>query len=513
MPAIDHLFAFGEPELVERDDLLDALPGRSRFHQPFGSLVDRERLANARELRLKGWHHVVAGLVQHAPAARLTEATGEAHALDVTRRDADGALADRQLGGDLVETEGLLTQQEQPEHAAEGKGDAVARVELAEIVDEASACNVEFIGAVCAGERATLGHVASLSSYRTFGSYRTYATCNIIAWRCSRNAPIFSSHGSITLIIRREVPDLDAHDDEIWPALPYAEWQPTLATFHMWTQVVGKVKLELTPFLNEWWNVTFAVTARGLTTSTIPFGRRAFQVDFDLIDHRLSIHVSDGRTRSMPLVARSVADFYGEFMSSLESLGIQVRINTTPVEVDNPIPFETDRSHADYDARYVNRCWRILLRVSRLLEKYRTPFVGKSSPVQFWWGSFDLATTRFSGRPAPHRNWPARWMARGAEQEQALAGFWPGNPRHPDPAFVAYTFPEPPGCRTAAVQPDAAFFHPELSEFVLPYEKVRQSDNPDEVVLDFYRSTYEIGATLAGWDRAALERPAAAESD
>jgi hypothetical protein len=295
-------------------------------------------------------------------------------------------------------------------------------------------------------------------------------------------------------------------DDPVWPALPYAEWKPTLTTVHMWAQIVGKVKLELTPFLNEWWNVTFAVTARGLTTATIPFGQRMFQVEFDFIDHRLTVHVSDGNSRSMPLVPRSVADFYVEFMAMLESLGIQVNINTHPVEVDDGIPFETDRVHADYDPLYVNRCWRILLGVSRLLERYRTPFVGKSSPVQFFWGSFDLATTRFSGRPAPPRDWPARWMALGADHEQALAGFWPGNDRLPEPAFVAYTYPEPPGCRTARIFPEAAFFHPELAEFILPYENVRLADDPDQVILDFYRSTYEIGATLAGWDRPALER-------
>jgi hypothetical protein len=294
-------------------------------------------------------------------------------------------------------------------------------------------------------------------------------------------------------------------DDQVWPALPYAEWQPSLATLHMWTQIVGKVKLELSPFLNEWWNVTFVVTARGLSTSTIPFGERMFQVDFDFIDHRLLIHVSDGQSRSMPLVSRSVTDFYAEFMTLLESLGIAVQINTQPVEVDNGIRFEADRVHADYDPLYVNRCWRTLLGVSRVLEQYRTPFIGKSSPVQFWWGSFDLATTRFSGRPAPLRAWPARWMARGATHEQAQAGFWPGNERLPEPAFVAYTYPEPPGCRTAAIHPDAAFFHPELAEFILPYDKVRVAADPDQMILDFYRSAYEIGATLAGWDRATLE--------
>ena len=295
-------------------------------------------------------------------------------------------------------------------------------------------------------------------------------------------------------------------DDDVWPALPYADWKQTYTTLHMWTQIVGKVKLELTPFLNEWWNVTFAVTARGLTTATIPSASacsRWISTSSTIAWRFMSVTDSSA---SMPLVARSVADFYPEFMTILESLGIQVKINTHPVEVDDGIPFEEDRVHADYDPLYVSRWWRILLGVSRLLERYRTPFVGKSSPVQFWWGSFDLATTRFSGRSAPPREWPARWMALGADQEQALAGFWPGNDKVPEPAFVAYTYPEPPGCRTATIQPDAAFFHPELAEFILPYEKVRLADDPDQMILDFYRSTYEIGATLAGWDRAALER-------
>ena len=296
-------------------------------------------------------------------------------------------------------------------------------------------------------------------------------------------------------------------DDPVWPALPYADWKPTLDTLHMWMQIVGKVKLELSPFLNEWWNVAFAVTPRGLTTSAIPEAQRMFQVDFDFMDHRLSIVVSDGRTRSMPLYKRSVSDFFQEFMLNLDSMGIPVRINTHPVEVDDGIPFEEDHVHADYDAVYVNRCWRVLLGISRLLARYRTPFVGKSSPVHFWWGSFDLATTRYSGRLAPPRKWPTRWMELGALHEQALAGFWPGNERLPEPALVAYTYPEPPGCRTATILPDAAYFHPELAEFILPYAAVRQASDPDQVILDFYRSTYEIGATLGGWDREALEQP------
>jgi hypothetical protein len=296
-------------------------------------------------------------------------------------------------------------------------------------------------------------------------------------------------------------------NDAVWPALPYPDWRDTCTTLHMCTQIVGKVKLALTPFLNSWWNVTFTLTARGLTSGMMPFGPEVFQVDFDFIDHRVTIHTSQGRAISIALVARPVADFYADFMRALETLGIRVWINTLPAEVDTPIRFEEDRQHTAYDPDAVNRWWRVLIGVSRAMERYRTPFVGKSSPVQFWWGSFDLATTRFSGRRAPERQWPTRWMALSAQDEQALAGFWPGNDRLPEPAFVAYTAPEPPGCRTATLSSDAAFFHPELAEFVLPYDKVRTTSNPERTIVEFYTSTYTIGATLAGWDRAALERP------
>jgi hypothetical protein len=294
---------------------------------------------------------------------------------------------------------------------------------------------------------------------------------------------------------------------EVWPPLPYQEWKETFDTLHMWTQIVGKVKLALVPFLNEWWQVGFTITSRGLTTSTIPFGRRIFQVDFDFVDHRLVIDVSDGSSRTIRLLPRSVAEFYEEFMRALGELGIRVQITTNPVEVENTIPFDQDQVHSSYDPEYVNRWWRILLQVDRLLQQYRTPFVGKSSPVLFWWGSFDLSEARFSGRPAPEREWPTRWMALGAEQEQACAGFWPGSGKVQAPAFFAYTFPEPPGCREAAVEPDSAFFHPDVSEFILPYEEVRRSPSPDQMILRFFNSVFEVGTTLAGWDRAALERP------
>jgi hypothetical protein len=298
--------------------------------------------------------------------------------------------------------------------------------------------------------------------------------------------------------INTPIPSQDNDGVALWPALPYDAWQDTRETLHMWTQIVGKVKLKLTPFLNEWWNVAFTVTPRGLTTATIPFGQRVFVVNFDFIDHQLTIQVSDGTSKSMPLIPRSVADFYQEFMAALHALGIEVRINTQPVEVENTIPFDEDQVHAAYDPMFVTRFWRILVQVDRLLQQYRTPFVGKSSPVLFWWGSFDLAATRFSGRPAPARDWP--------EQEQASVGFWPGGGKLQTPAFFAYTSPEPPGCREAVIQPDPAFFHPDLSEFILLYDDVRGAAASEQLIMDFFESSYAIGATLGGWDRAALER-------
>ncbi len=296
--------------------------------------------------------------------------------------------------------------------------------------------------------------------------------------------------------------------DRVWPPLPLEEWKATRDTLHMWTQIVGKVKLELSPFLNEWWEVAFAVTARGLTTSTIPWSNGVFEVNFDFIDHKLSVVTSGGAVKVMPLIPRSVADFYREFMATLHALGIGVSINSLPVEVEDGIPFDQDQVHASYDADPVHRWWRILVRVERVLEKYRSSFVGKSSPIQFWWGSFDLCETRFSGRPAPEREWPkgSRWMRFAQDQEHATSGFWPGSGRIQEPAFYAYTYPEPPGFRSMAVRPDPAFCDPDLGEFILRYEDVRRAVAPEQMILGFFESTYEAGATLAAWDRAALER-------
>jgi hypothetical protein len=276
----------------------------------------------------------------------------------------------------------------------------------------------------------------------------------------------------------------------------------------MWTQIVGKVKLELSPFLNEFWEVAFAVTARGLTTSTIPWGNGVFEVTFDFIDHNLRILTSGGAMKGIPLVPRSVADFYHEFTATLQALGIDVRVDPRPVEVENGIPFDQDDTHSSYDADPVDRWWQIAIHVERVLERYRSSFVGKSSPIQFWWGSFDLSETRFSGRPAPKRQWPKRyrWMRFAEDQENATCGFWPGSGRFQEPAFFAYTYPEPPGFRSTVVGPDPAFCDPELGEFILRYEDVRRSADPERMILDFFESAYEVGATLAQWDRAALER-------
>jgi Family of unknown function (DUF5996) len=304
-----------------------------------------------------------------------------------------------------------------------------------------------------------------------------------------------------TVLGRQEVVASD------WPALRYEDWKDTLITLHMWTQIVGKVKLALVPFLNDWWQVPFSVTARGLTTSAIPFGRQIFQVDFDFIDHRLDIQVANSSSRSIPLRPRSVADFYRTLMSSLAELGIMVKIWPHPVEVENKIPFDADTVHSAYDAKYVSRWWRILLQVDRLLQRYRTRFLGKSSPVQFWWGTFDLSEKRYSGRPLPEREWPARWLALGKHQEAATAGFWPGSGKLLEPAFFAFAVPEPPGCRNAVISPAPAGYHPDLGEFILPYDEVRRSTSPDQVILEFFNSTYAVEANLGGWDRDALELP------
>jgi hypothetical protein len=294
----------------------------------------------------------------------------------------------------------------------------------------------------------------------------------------------------------------------IWPALPLADWQETYQTLHMWTQIVGKVRLALSPPLNHWWQVTLYVTPRGLTTSSIPNGARTFEVAFDFLDHTLGIETSDRAHRAMGLYPRSVADFYREFMALLRSLGIEVRINPLPQEIANPIRFDEDEVHASYDAASATRCWRILLQSDRVLKQFRARFIGKCSPVHFFWGSFDLAVTRFSGRRAPERPGANHIEREAYSHEVSSCGFWPGVPGGAvqEPAYYAYMAPAPPGFDAAAVRPAAASYDPALGEFLLPYEAVRTAADPDAMLLDFAQSTYVAGANLANWDRAALER-------
>jgi hypothetical protein len=293
---------------------------------------------------------------------------------------------------------------------------------------------------------------------------------------------------------------------EKWPALPLEAWKDTCDTLHMWTQVVGKVRMALSPFENHWWHVTLYVTARGLTTSPIPYQDRTFEVDFDFIDHNLLIQTSDGTLKTMPLISRSVADFYQEFMTSLRALQIEVTINTLPSEVTNPIHCDQDFVHATYDPEYANRFWRILVQTGTVMKRYRSRFIGKSSPVHFFWGSFDLALTFFSGRRAPERSDGDHMQREAMSHEEISCGFWPGDERFPEPAFYAYMSPAPPGLESSSLRPAGAFYDPHLGEFLLRYEDVRNADSPDHALLDFFQSAYEAGATLAHWDRAALER-------
>lgn len=293
---------------------------------------------------------------------------------------------------------------------------------------------------------------------------------------------------------------------EIWPSLPLKEWQDTYATLHMWSQIVGHFRLAQTPLINHWWNTTLYLTSRGLTTSPVPYNSRTFQMDFDFIDHSLLINTSDGLTKSLALAPRSVADFYGDVMDTLSSLGIVVHIHAKPDEVAEPIPFAEDQKHASYDAEYANRFWRMLVQADRVFKQFRSRFIGKCSPVHFFWGSFDLAVTRFSGRPAPERP-GADAITREAYSHEVIShGLWPGGGAVESPMFYSYTAPAPAGLETASIRPSAGFYSTEMSEFLLPYDEVRKADSPDEMLLEFLQSTYEAGANLANWDRAALER-------
>jgi hypothetical protein len=295
---------------------------------------------------------------------------------------------------------------------------------------------------------------------------------------------------------------------EAWPSLPLAEWRPTIDTLHMWTQVVGKVRLALAPHANHWWQVPLYVSARGLTTSPIPAPDGIFEIEFDFVVHTLRITTSWAESRMMHLAPQTVADFYKSFMTLLKSLGISARIWPMPVEVPDPIRFDQDTKHASYDAVCANRLWRVLASTDAVLKEFRGRFIGKASPIHFFWGSFDLAATRFSGRRAPERPGADRVTQEAYSHEVISAGWWPGGGDITEPMFYAYAAPEPTGFRDAPVRPQQAFYHAQLGEFLLPYEAVRTAANPRETLLDFLQSTYEAGANLGKWDRAALERTA-----
>ncbi|HLK51450.1 MAG TPA: DUF5996 family protein [Bryobacteraceae bacterium] len=295
----------------------------------------------------------------------------------------------------------------------------------------------------------------------------------------------------------------------VWPELPLARWKDTYATLHMWTQVVGKVRLALSPPVNHWWQVPLYVSARGLSTSTIPYGSRIFDMEFDFLQHRLVIRVSDGQAKTIGLYPRSVADFYQEFMKTLAGLEIEVKIWKMPVEISEPIPFDRDEQHAAYDADYVSRFWRILVQADSILKEFRGRYAGKCSPVHFFWGSFDLAVTRFSGRPAPERTGVDAMTREAYSHECSSAGFWPGGGAVEGAAFYSYTVPEPEGFAAARVEPPSAFYHSDLHEFIVMYDDVRTLAAPRAALLQFFESTYQAGATLGQWDRAALERGAA----
>jgi Family of unknown function (DUF5996) len=294
--------------------------------------------------------------------------------------------------------------------------------------------------------------------------------------------------------------------NEIWPALPLNDWKDTYATLHMWTQIVGKIRLSKTPLINHWWNSTLYVTSRGLTTSPIPDSAGVFEIDFDFIDHRLIIRKSDGTIKNLTLNPRAVADFYTELISTLKSIGIEVSIHAKPDEVPNPILFAEDRVHSSYDPEYANSFWRILVQVHKMFQQFRGKFIGKCSPVHFFWGSFDLAVTRFSGRRAPVRP-NADLITREAYSHEAIsAGFWPGSGPIQGPAFYSYTAPAPNGLDQAPLSPPAATYNKDMAEFVLMYDDIRKETSPETALMQFLQSTYEAGANLAGWDRKELER-------
>jgi hypothetical protein len=293
----------------------------------------------------------------------------------------------------------------------------------------------------------------------------------------------------------------------LWPPLPYDAWVDTYATLHMWTQIVGKIALALAPPLNHSWAIALVLTPRGLSTRRLQHGSRSFAMEFDFIDHRLVIRTSAGEDRSIPLAPRTVADFHRDVMTTLSAMGLAVKIWPVPVEIPSPIRFDEDAVHRSYDPEFANRWWRILVQIDDVFTRSRCAFVGKCSPTHFFWGSFDLAVTRFSGRVAPPREGPA-FMRDAYSHEVISHGFWPGSAPILEAAFYAYAVPEPPGFKDLTVRPSGAFYHRDLGEFILPYETVRSARSPEDAIRTFIESTYEQAADLAGWDRASLERAA-----
>ena len=295
-----------------------------------------------------------------------------------------------------------------------------------------------------------------------------------------------------------------------WPAIPYPGWKDTCATLHRWIQIAGKVRLSRSPWINHSWQATFYVTSRGLSTSPIPFGDRTVDIDFDFIDHRLRMRASDGSERSLALEPKTVADFYREMLASLSALGMAVRLHRKPNEVEDPTPFDEDRAHGAYDPNAVHRFWQSLVQADRVFKKFRSRYRGKVSPVHFFWGGFDLAVTRFSGRPAPRHpggipNLPD-WVTREAySHEVSSCGFWPGNDKFPKPVFYSYAYPAPDGFGKEKVKPEGAFYSEDWREFFLPYDAVREAPDPDGALLAFLETTYEAAASRGGWDREALE--------
>jgi hypothetical protein len=300
-----------------------------------------------------------------------------------------------------------------------------------------------------------------------------------------------------------------AQASEDWPPLPYTEWKETCATLHMWTQVIGKIRLTLAPWVNHSWHVTLYLSARGLTTSPIPYGHRIFEISFDFIDHQLIIATAEGQLKQIPLASRTVADFYRGVMATMNELGLAVRINTVPNELPDPIPFEKDETHRTYDPAQANRFWLVLAQSDRVFKQFRAGFCGKCSPVHFFWGSFDLAVTRFSGRTAPPHpggvpHLPDSVAREAYSQEVNSLGFWPGNEAMPEPIFYSYAYPEPAGFSSAKIEPAGASYNPQLKEFVLPYETMRKSPDPDRALLEFAQSAYDAASILGKWDREAL---------